>query len=284
MGIAEEAQIIHGGKVPVGAPLSPEPGTFFRFDVLVGLVTVPALLWVNPEFSDRLLILTNGAVARDESKSPLEVFQRRTWADQFHAHSLYLSDPTLRPDNDLRIGWGQGESGAYALPAMAQVARYVGEALGVSARRRLYYGSSAGGFQALQLATRDEGSHALVNNPQIDWTEYVHSFPRRVAEYVYGTSDLRAIRGEWPDRVSAAKAIDESGYVPRIRYLVNAASENDIESQLTAFMGGVRSVGESLSGTRIEISIYHNEVLGHLPLPKRKTLAEINQSLAEGNA
>ncbi|WP_129656943.1 hypothetical protein [Rothia halotolerans] len=284
MGIAEEAQIVRMGEVPLGSPLAPEPGTFLRLDVLVGLVAVPALLWVNPECSDRLLVLTNGAVAREESKSPLEVFQRRTWADQFHAHVLYLSDPTLRPENDLRIGWGQGEADRYALPAMAQAVQYVSECLDVPSHQHLYYGSSAGGFQALQLAARDDGSYALVNNPQVDWSKYVSYFPRKAAEYAYGTSDVESVRQEFPDRVSAAKAIEDLGYIPKIRYLVNAASKNDIEAQLSEFMRGVKSSGSRLADTKVDISVYYDKALGHWPLPKPRTLAAINHSLAEGNS
>lgn len=267
------------GTLFLGSHFAPVPGTFNRFDLVIGTVRVSALLWLSQEYPDRIVVATNGAVSRKDEIDPREVFQRRTWVEDFHGTTLVISDPTIRPDNRLSIAWGQGAPQGFALPAMAQAAQFVAAQLDIPVQRRLYYGSSAGGFQALQLAARDEKSRALVNNPQVDWTMYMPGSVRSICRYSYGTEDAAEVRAQYPSRTHAVKAFAETGYVPPVRYLLNAASDNDVKFQANALLKGMDGIATYASSPRIDIATYYDEKSGHMPIPKARTLLEINAQL-----
>lgn len=267
------------GVVVPGSRLPTEHGRYFRFDVLVGPVLVPVLLWLNARYSDRLLIASNGAVVRKKGESPADCFQRSSWVESFRSHTLFIADPTLQESNSISIGWGQGSPGAFALPAISQAAQWVADGLGVPSSRRLYFGSSAGGFQAMQLATRDAGSRCIVNNPQIDWTLYKKSFVRSVCDYSYSGMSATEVSAEFPHRTSVVNAFVESGYVPPTKYLVNTASADDLGVHLPELMSHMDKLSAIMAGRRIDVSPYYDVKSGHNPLPKVATLFEVNDTL-----
>ncbi|WP_420097809.1 hypothetical protein [Brevibacterium sediminis] len=277
--ITEEPPFDQLGTLLPGDCIERRPGTFQRFDFHVGTVTVPALLWCRPEPTGRLLIAFNGAVRRTPEKDPQEIFQRRTWVDDIEADILFLADPTLRSDNRISIGWGQGTQGRYANPAMAQTARFAAECLDIPAGARLYFGTSAGGFQALQAAARDEGSRALVNNPQIDWTKYMPTFVNTIAGYSYEDQPAEDIAIDHPDRTSVAHAFAAFGHIPRTRCLINAASKNDSLAQLPALVAALPAQAGERSC--FDVSLYSDVRGGHNPLPRPATITAINSILRE---
>lgn len=256
------------------------PGRFQRFDVIAGTVTVSAMLWCGEKATGTLLIAFNGAVARKNEKSPNEVFQRKKWVEDFHSDVLFIADPTLCADNQISIGWGQGTPGGYAIPAMAQTVFAVAESLEVASDKRVYYGSSAGGFQALQVAARDTGSQVLVNNAQIDWTLYMRQSVQAICRHSYSDQSPDEVSRSHPDRTSVPKAFAEFGNVPRTRYLINAASNNDASLQLPALIAGLKTAPASAQ-PRIDISVYVDPRGGHSPMSKLTTLKEINRMLDE---
>lgn len=271
------------GTLLPGDPVIRRPGCFQRFDFLAGTVTVPAMLWCHPESTGALLIAFNGAVRRKKAKNPAEIFQRSTWVHNIDSDVLFLADPTLRSDNQISIGWGQGGAGTYAIPAMAQTAFFVAEHLGVASSERVYFGSSAGGFQALQVAARDIGSRALVNNAQIDWTLYARRNVQAICQTSYHGRSAAEITKAYPDRTSAARAFGEFENVPRTKYLLNAASQNDAAKQLPALVAEL-GAGTAPAQQRVDVSMYADPARGHNPLPKSRTITEINQMLSEVSA
>lgn len=238
------------------------------------------MLWSAEHPRGTLLIAFNGAVRRTAAKNPSAVFQRSTWVHDIDSDVLFIADPTLRTDNQISIGWGQGEPGGYAIPAMAQTAFSAADSLGVEPAKRLYYGSSAGGFQALQVATRDVGSRALVNNPQIDWTLYARQNVRAICQHTYQGQAPEVIAQAYPDRTSVAGAFAEFENIPRTRYLLNAASKNDAARQLPALLAGLQT-GPTTTRPRVDVSVYVDPTGGHNPLSKAATITEINTMLDE---
>lgn len=268
------------GTLLPGDPLTRRPGRFQRFDLIAGTVTVSALLWSAEQITGKLLIMFNGAVRRRDEKHPNEVFQRKTWVNDIRSDILFLSDPTLRSDNTVSIGWGQGQPGGYAVPALAQTAFSVAESLNVPSGDRIYFGSSAGGFQALQVGARDIDARVLVNNAQIDWTLYEPQNVRTICQNSYHGKAPSAVAQDHPDRTSVVRAFTEFENIPRTRYLVNAASENDAKHQLPALVDGLRTAPATAS-PRVDVSFYIDPNGGHAPLPRQATTSEINQMLDE---
>lgn len=267
------------GCVSTVGDLNIQPECYMRFNFNVDGHAVPALLWVPASGADHLVIVTNGAVKRDARKSPHEVFQRRKWVREINANVLFIADPTLQPSNNLSIGWGQGSRAFFALPAMARLAQRAGESLNIDSINRLYFGTSAGGFQALQLAVRDRGSQSLVNNPQMDWTLYNQTFAGKVARQVYDIEEPSAVREAYPDRTSIAAAFAKYRWIPKFKYLLNSASSNDVDLQLPALLESDRHFGKRIRCNRVTLEVYHDETLRHNPLPREVLLKELQASL-----
>ncbi|UVY85073.1 hypothetical protein NLU66_05595 [Brachybacterium sp. NBEC-018] len=278
-GVETEDPFQRLGVLTAGASLKAREGDLLRFDLLVGTVVVPALLRVHPDFPEKLLVAFNGAVARRATKSPLETFQRRTWVDDFRGSALFIADPTLQPHNRISIGWGQGTEGAFALPAMAATAQFVARELGIASSKRLYYGSSAGGFQALQVAARDAGSQVLVNNAQIDWTRYFTPYVNTICSHAFGGKTPEEITEQTPHRVSVVDAFAEFDHVPQVRYLLNTGSQNDLALQAPALLERLGRVAGAAAVPRIEVAAYYDKKAGHMPLSRPRSVREVNRAL-----
>ncbi|SNV78169.1 Uncharacterised protein [Corynebacterium imitans] len=256
-----------------------------RFKFLANGYVVPCHFVRSEEFSDRLLVTLNGAVDRSESKDPREIFQRRTWIDSLNANVLMISDATLHPDNDLQIGWAQGNGTDALLCAMAECVEYFRNLLGLRQDQVIFYGSSAGGFQAVALHAWFPGSRFLVNNAQFDWTLYYPSYVRDIAEHSYGGLDVENIRTAFPEKCNVlsrylALQLPISGC-----YMLNVASAADMKKQLpvlSRFMAN-RATEQPHVGMDISVKYYIDRKAGHLPLPKDQTLKELSVQLSLAN-
>lgn len=231
----------------------------------------------------KLVIFANGAIDLAKGKDFREIFQRRTWARGIDAHCLFFSDETTDITKDIRIGWGQGTEDHYYLASVARAVRDVSERLGIqTGSKRFYYGSSAGGFQALMLGAMDEGSTVITNNPQTVWTEYDFDVPvQRVLDSAYGGKTRDEVMELYPERVSAVRAFLHHQNVPRIHYLVNAASAQDIDVALPGLLNGIGELGDLLSEPSLSVHYYWDRKLKHDPLLKQATIKLINRFLAE---
>jgi hypothetical protein len=120
----------------------------------------------------RLFVMTSGAV--DREKFTLPVFNRWTWAGQgeFPGHVLCISDPTLELNDDMKLGWYLGTDKHDATEELCRLIRRFAKTLGIPENRIVFWGSSGGGFAALSMASRIEGSTAVAINAQTDAFSY----------------------------------------------------------------------------------------------------------------
>lgn len=227
------------------------------------------------------LFLLNGAVNR--VKSPGPVFQRSTWTDQLDGHVISIADSTLALDTEMSIGWAQGHAGADIMN-QAELAILVSESLGVPrAEDRLYFGSSAGGFQALVMSTLDRGSSVMVNNPQVDWTRYHKNVVDRVRSVCHSDRSANALRTDEHVVTNVGEFMAKMDYLPRVHYFVNSASKADMTIHLASLLSSVRdSPGLTRTGN-LRIVHYFDKVSGHNPLPKERTVREINSLIEDLN-
>ncbi len=231
-----------------------------------------------------MVVFYNGAV--DRSLAPdARVFQRSTWAGDINAHCLYVCDPSLYRDPDGGpIGWGQVDESRWAGNLYTPIIQAAGELLGIPPERRVHYGSSAGGYQALVTATVDKGSRALVNNPQTDWLQY--SMKSAVS-----TTLNRIAPGVTPE--VAAKTLStrtriwswfrENDYVPRFTYLVNTASPSDLKVMMPPLRANLVQLQRRLKTATWDVHYYTNSKQKHNPLSREVTVAWLNKMLRDLN-
>lgn len=269
-----------------GASFTPPDTGQYRFDFLSDCVSLPATFVASQDYSDKLIVMFNGAVSRSSDKDPRNVFQRRTWSDELPANVLYLADPTLSNENNIQIGWGQGLGHNSPLNAMVRCSAFIRDYLQLANRDILFYGSSAGGFQATYVHAFFRESTFLVNNAQFDWTKYYKSFVQEIADYSHGgrtVADL--VRSEDATTNVLDVFLQENSDINGT-YMVNLTSRIDYRTQLPAvneFLRKRTTASDNVS-TKLSIEVYADNKLGHMPLPKEQTIAAIKKSLYSMNS
>ncbi len=254
-----------------------------RFKFLFNGYAVPCNFVKSEKSSSRLLVTLNGAVKREADKDPREIFQRRTWSDEFESNVLMISDATLHPSNNIQIGWAQGNGTDALISGMAKSVEFVRDSLGARNEEIVFFGSSAGGFQAVALHSWFPGSRFLVNNAQFDWTLYHPTHSKRIAAHSYGGLDIRHVRKLYPNMCNVFSRFVNDRIPIAGRYLVNVASPADFGKQLpvlTSFMSARAKLQPSI-GMDISVGYYADPKAGHMPLNRKATLREV-ASLLEG--
>lgn len=248
-----------------------------KFVFNVDGLEVPAC-FAKKSGSNRLLIAFNGAVSRSKSPSGL-VFQRSSWANEIDANVLFVSDPTLLRHTTLQLGWGQINQQRFLPFEVMRLVHAIEPVVQTGGSgNRLYYGSSAGGFQAAASATFDSGSSVVVNNPQVNWLNYTNQRAvDKVVTQVLGFENKESLVRENAWRTSLTALFDRYETAPRLHYAVNVASVSDYETHFKPLKDWF--VQQRRSSRRFSFEKYEDDVLGHNPLPKAESLTLINRFL-----
>jgi hypothetical protein len=170
--------------------------------------------------TDNLFVLLSGAIDRDKMNPPF--FTRWAWRDKFPGHVLCISDPTLLANETINLGWYIGSEEHNATNDMAELVKHIAKILDIPNKRIISYGSSGGGFGALMLASKIEGSLAVAINAQTNTLNYWSNssmvntcFPNRSKEF---------IEENYGDRICAQKALKNSN--SRVLIVQNTLDEH----------------------------------------------------------
>ncbi|GAB2581317.1 hypothetical protein [Nitrincola alkalisediminis] len=114
--------------------------------------------------------------AYDRSKGDVQ-FQRNSWfPDYIEKYScVFFDDPTIDENNNLTIGWFQGDR-SNALCCASQLVSKIVKDSGLSNKDVVFFGSSAGGFVSLKMSNIYTESTVVAINPQI----YLNKFYPRL--------------------------------------------------------------------------------------------------------
>lgn len=102
----------------------------------------------NPDHQKRLVVLTTGAVNREKFQLP--VYQRWSWAHRFNANVLCVADPGLRLSDAIPLAWYFGTVETNVTQAYAMFISDICKKEDIALSDVVLYGSSGGGFAALQ--------------------------------------------------------------------------------------------------------------------------------------
>lgn len=114
-----------------------------------------------------MYVFFNGSRGSDiASYAPLPRFGRWSWGKLFHGTTLNIEDPMLYKYPNLNLGWYYGEKQRNCiLNTILQLVKKITDQ--VNAKKIIFYGSSGGGYAALQAASMLSNSLAIAINPQI---------------------------------------------------------------------------------------------------------------------
>lgn len=240
-----------------------------RLDVVTDHCTIP-LLVVPRSGADKLVVLSNGAVDQTVAQGR-PVFQRSSWSAEIRHHQIYFCDPGTIGDDRLPLAWGQVSQEYSAIHDASRAVRTLAAGLGVGfPHRRIYYGSSAGGFMALALLADDPGACAVINNAQFDWTRWMPTDLNSLRAARFGNMLPLRLRLRYPLRTNVLNMLVKRNHAARIEYHVNRASKHDREIDLPAFVDFVRTHPTLTADVRIQA--YEDSEAKHNPLPKDQTL------------
>lgn len=224
---------------------------------------------------NNLVVFSNGAVDRKRKQPP--IFQRSSWKDNIEASCIFLDDRTLH-NNNLNTGWGFGSSDRHYIRDYSAIIRKITNLLAIDNNNVYYYGSSAGGFMSLILATFHRESTAIVNNPQTDLNKHFNpTSVNNLFKEVLPKRNRKEIVENFKERIYVVENFIIENYVPNILYIQNAMYSHDMKIHYQPFFEALAENG--LNHENVKSLLYYNEKLGHTPLNKEKTELIINSAI-----
>lgn len=256
----------------------------FPTDELFGLVvfidSVPYCFTVRfASRNDNLICFGPGAQQRNVVNSKGELvtppfFQRWSWHDQFDESVITYADPCFFYDADIRIGWFVGEKSQWYLENAALVIERLSVNRNIKPQEILFYGSSAGGFVSIALATLVKDSRALVNNSQFILMNYEEEHLDRLFNYLrmsYGELSRDEMVNLINYRINLIELFKREKYVPQISYYVNSDSSRDIHNQCIPFIEEISRL--EFFDNDFDIHFYKDIYdIPHTPLGKDKII------------
>lgn len=207
----------------------------------------------------RLFVILGGAVA-NRSTITLPRFNRFSWAADFPGSVLCIADPTLKLGDLIRLGWYFGSAENDATSGLVQVVESFANALGHERRHIVTYGSSGGGFAAMQVAARiGEGATAIAINAQTNILDYAQK--SAVDEFLSVCTDgmdITTARTRFINRLSLADAWSTpTSARARCLLLQNISDRHHLNNHLLPFAAKLNLAvpGSSVDG-RICIMLY----------------------------
>lgn len=221
------------------------------------LLPISSLL-LRRDVADTLVVPLHGVV--DRKKHSLPYFERLHELQDLPQHVLFLSDPTLHMTPDLRVGWYIGTADDDVTGRLAQLIHEVARQLGVT--KILLTGAAAGGFAALALAARIEGSLALAFSPQTDIRLYAKGGPARSlikAAFPASGSPDDAARTD-PGRLELT-ALYRQQNAGRVWFVQNTGDEINLTRHMNPL--------QQAAGHQVEFILEHHCQGSNLPTPQR---------------
>ena len=222
-----------------------------------------AALYVRAE-SDRLIVALPSARS---SVGYAPEYLRLRWVHQLPGFSLIsIEDPTclLAPMNG---GWFLGREDSYALESLSNAVTILAGALGIDLRRVLFYGSSAGGLSALQLAALCEGACAIAEIPSLDLSRtFWPSAVTRALRPGYRSQSVHQVMQRMPERVSALHMFEKTSRVPN-HLVLHCARDLMNQSEVYRYLAQLPETASRCRFSGLMMFEAHLYGTGHAALP-----------------
>lgn len=218
-----------------------------------------------------LIVFSNGAVNPDKKQPP--VFMRSKWHEDFNASCIFIDDRTIHA-TDMTIGWGLGTKKRYYIQDYYEIINRICTILEYKSSNVIYYGSSAGGFMSIALASYHKGSYAVANNPQVYIYKYQAEHVNKIYKNIFEGMTKQYILKKYSTRFSLGALMSKNKNIPKTFYLQNRLCENDMEKHLNPFLSNAKRYNIDL--TNINFLLYDDKFKGHNPIGREKSVKFIN--------
>lgn len=192
-------------------------------------------LWLPlPGRTESLLVSLHGAI--DRARTNLPRFERVRSLEGVDAHRLYLADPTLALNENIRIGWYLGTREDDVTVRYGALIRCVANA--VSAKQIIITGTSGGGFAAMALTPRVPRSLALAFSPQSNVGRFGEQWSDTLMKYAFDGLEYSALEGASPHRTDIA-ALYKTDPRGRVWYVQNSGDDSHVRDHEQPLKGAV---------------------------------------------
>lgn len=172
---------------------------------------------MNPNLFDR------------ECKNP-PYFARWSWYKYFNESFIATADPMVFRNDKLKGGMMIGVKNQWYAETLSCIISKLAKNQNVIEDNILFFGSSAGGFISLCLATLIKNSKVLINNSQFNLKNYnkfvMNMIFDAIAPTFEGLSNEEIMR-KYGYRFNFTELIERENYAPYITYYVNVKSKSD---------------------------------------------------------
>ena len=226
--------------------------------------------------SDELMVVGSAALGNKKNfdrSRPL--FHRHTW--NFKRSTIYYNDPTYYVDDVIKGAWCFGTKDNYYLEKISIILNILIDKLNINRNKVMFYGSSAGGFTSLMLATLIKETLCLIDIPQI----YINRFKSKVhhidgwrplKEYFYGDeiSDDEFLE-MYKYRFNFVELCKKEKYIPKAYMILDCSVELDFNTQYSPFFQELNQLPftETSNWLKLIITGRHQ---GHVSVSQNETM------------
>lgn len=224
-------------------------------------VEIPIFFRPAATQSNAVIFTFHGAVNRKERELP--IFGPILPELIASAHQVAIFDISLFRHDATRVAWYAGHDELDLQSLLKEVFQQISQVL--ECTRKIYFGSSSGGFAALFYSWHDKGSIAISANPQIKLEAYYEKYTDQF------------LKNHWPNKKSfsdldaqittSLTKLYETKTSNTVIYIQNGTDRHHVCRHMTAFM-----VATAKSGSDI---IYKSDfwgAFGHSAPPKEVLL------------
>lgn len=229
-------------------------------------------LWRRP--GPELVVFFPGLRRKGSRLDPF--YNRMNWVADYVCSCLFVSDPGLKAEPEVRGTWHQGSAAYYAVErAAADIAAISGE-FKFDREKTILYGSSQGGFTAMGVGAYLKGARVLAECPQTDLRQFnLVSDLGAMAQRCYGVQSVSEIAPEFAYRLDLAELYAKARTKPTGRIIVRASDIHHVDVHLAHFE-------KRHSGVFVpDVWDDRYEPHGHVPIPQSRISEMINRMLAE---
>lgn len=255
-----------------------------RFDLLPGKHTyayvvngVQLFFFANIKSnSDKLTVMLPGAVNRNKT---IYNFQRFSWSDEIDGSVIIFLDPTVSLENEITIGWFQGDKDFYAMPILEGFIKNLIVDNDFKEENLTLFGSSAGGFSCLKLANAFLNSIIKVINPQTIVYNYSENEVNKLISWIFPYTK-GGLTKEQKERLRVI--LDLKSRTQPIFYYQNRHDGHHLHKHLKPLLDTISSDlycimrQDEISTSMLNIIYYNDAEKGHSPPSKDVTLQWLN--------
>ena len=231
------------------------------------------------ENSDELVVVGSGALGNRKFDRSRPLFHRHSW--NFKRSTIYYNDPTYYVDDVIKGAWCFGTIEDYYLKKIALILDILIAKLNVEYEKVMFYGSSAGGFTSLILATLFKDTLCLVDIPQIYVSRFkskIHHLDgwRPLKEYYYGDeiTDEEFLE-MYKYRLNFVDLCKKEKYIPNAYMVLDCSVDLDFNTQYIPFFHELHNLPFTETSNWIKLIITGRHQ-GHVSVSQNETIKLID--------